>query len=70
MAHRSNVIQVPRDYDLASQTELITDPVCGKEMSRKEVRHVLIRGDAIYFFCSWEHLSQFTSHSVSREKAS
>lgn len=60
MAHRTNVTQVNTELDKSPrQNEIVVDPVCGQTMARSEARHLLFRGDDIFFFCSVEHKEAF-----------
>ena len=60
MAHRTNVTQVPDKLeDSERQGEIVTDPVCGREMERKDAKHAIFRGDQVIYFCTAEHLNDF-----------
>lgn len=62
MAHRTNVTQVGQDFSSEKNSgEMMQDPICGKKMQRKEVRHVLFRADQTYYFCSKECEAKFLS---------
>lgn len=72
MAHRTNVIQVPiefpKDAGDKEQDVIIKDLTCGKEMPKKDSRHVLFRAGEPLFFCSKACRDKFLSSGIS-EKA-
>ncbi len=60
MAHRTNVTQVQADLETSDrQKEIVVDPVCGVEMSRISAKHLVFRGDDVFYFCSIEHKDVF-----------
>jgi len=64
MAHRTNVIQVTKEIHPGDMPEIVTDPVCEKQISRRESRHMLAQGEDTVYFCSKECQSRFVSHKL------
>jgi YHS domain-containing protein len=66
MAHQKNVNQVQMEFPKSESQVEVTDPSCGKKMTRKESRHVLFmqgheptdEAEAVYF-CSRECLDRY-----------
>lgn len=52
MAHRSDLVQVHRDFPLRESAEKALDPQCGKKLTHKEAQSVLFRKDETLYFCS------------------
>ena len=63
MAHRTNVIQVLDSLEEESQPQprTVKDVVCGLELDRRSARHMLARGDQMYYFCSAACRDRFVS---------
>ncbi|MFL5812101.1 MAG: YHS domain-containing protein [Bdellovibrionia bacterium] len=62
MAHQSNVIQVGKKIEDASETSEakdVIDPVCGMKVDRKSCRHMLFRPEDTYYFCSKDCQQKF-----------
>lgn len=60
MAHRTNVTPVMRSFQAAQAlSEVVIDPVCGKEIERKHSRHMVFRLETAYYFCSKECQQKF-----------
>lgn len=62
MAHRSNVVQVPHNFDTQSseiQQQKETDPVCNQPISTKDCKHLLFQGEKVIYFCSKTCKSKF-----------
>ncbi|MBI3557499.1 MAG: hypothetical protein HY074_14640 [Deltaproteobacteria bacterium] len=65
MAHRTNVTQVKEDLEKSErQDEIVVDPYCGQKMPRGESRHLLFRGEEVFYFCSLEHKEQFVAKAA------
>ncbi len=69
MAHRSNLTQVKEEIDQSGPPEMVTDPVCGMEISRKESKHLVFRGGDPYYFCSRECQQKFLSPTFKKPAA-
>lgn len=59
MAHRTNVIQVHKDFPSGADSEMTVDPQCGKKMPRKEAKSILFQEGATIYFCSRECLEKY-----------
>ncbi len=70
MAHRTNVIQVSENIEFKNGPEKVTDPICRTQLTRKLAKHVLVKTDHTYYFCSKECLNKFMSHQLPQAKAS
>lgn len=68
MAHRTNVVQVPKEFEANGSTSKVQDPVCGMKMPRRESKHVLFQaGDAVHF-CSRTCLDEYLRRQRSPEQ--
>lgn len=59
MAHRSNVIPVLKGSGGNLESEKVTDPVCGMQLTKKEAKSVLFRENDTYYFCSRDCQQKF-----------
>lgn len=46
----------------AEEKELVVDPICGKEVERKEAYRIL-KDDKEYFFCCWDCREKFLENT-------
>lgn len=54
------MIQVPIEFPNSNDSDvMVKDLNCGKEMRKKDARHVLFRTGEALFFCSRECLDRF-----------
>lgn len=64
MAHRSTFVPVLLHLKAEEISPVVEDPVCGMQMPRQDVKHVLFQENGAFYFCSKECLSKFTSHAL------
>lgn len=73
MAHRSSVIQVSPDFnakhDDSADSDRVVDPMCEKEISKRESRHVLFRNGEAFYFCSRECRQSFMTGAKNKKTA-
>jgi YHS domain-containing protein len=59
MAHRSDVIQIPKDFSVEEHLEMTEDRCCGKKLTKKEARHVMFLEDDTLYFCTKDCLEKY-----------
>ena len=52
MAHRTDVTQVHKNFQIRESSKMVVDPNCGRKISYKEAQSVLFREDQTLYFCS------------------
>ena len=71
MAHRSDVIQVQRDFPTSdADKEVVTDPVCGMKITKKDARSVIFPEEGMpLYFCSKDCREKFKSQKAAKKTA-
>lgn len=55
---------VPSDLNMSTEEkakDLVTDPICGKEILKQDAYRI-VKDGVEYFFCSWECREKFLAH--------
>jgi YHS domain-containing protein len=68
MAHQTDVHTVQQSFSSEDPSARVKDPVCGMELERRSVRHMVFRPDATHYFCSRACKEQFLSPRFGRQK--
>ncbi|MCM2324454.1 MAG: hypothetical protein NDJ90_14445 [Oligoflexia bacterium] len=61
MAHLVNVTPVHVSIETTDPEELVTDPVCGKELRRHDSKNMVFRETETTYFCGKECQQEFLS---------
>ncbi len=69
MAHRTDIVQVQKNFPKSESGEVLTDPNCGRSLTHKEARSILFRKSETLYFCSKKCREEYLMPKTELKKA-